>query len=65
MSRCKSCDVPLLGKYRVSVNPHTGQEDDLCSECARASTIDYEEPEYVGGLNPRDGITPSRGAGYE
>lgn len=57
MSRCRACDASLYKRDTPAHNKFTHQEDDLCPYCRAASKYDEAEHEYVGGSNPRDGLT--------
>ena len=54
--RCKACNKVMdTPKNWLS---ETEPEDDLCSECVTAGTIDWNVMDYAFGGNPRSGITP-------
>lgn len=57
MSRCRCCNNPLSYYGRPRKNPHTGKEEDLCSNCVFLAHNAQVEREYVGGASPVEGVT--------
>lgn len=57
MARCRCCNNPISHYNLVKKNPKTGLDEDLCSTCIFMSKYAAIEREYVGGMNPVEGVT--------
>lgn len=57
MSRCRACNAKMYDNESPHVNPLTDVEDDLCIYCRGESKHAHVEHEYLGGSNPRSGVT--------